>query len=145
MVVEQFAGKLGQALDVGAVDRFHQRLAAGEVPVEGARADPGPPDDLIQRLRLPVILVARAGVGTLNHTALSHEALSRRGLEVAAVVLNRTAAEDDPTVASNPRWVARMTGARVVGPAPFLPDPEARVGALCAVLDPLVDTSPVRR
>ena len=32
-----------------------------------------------------------------------------------------------------------------VDPAPFLPDSQARLGALCAVLDPLVDTSPVRR
>jgi dethiobiotin synthetase len=101
--------------------------------------------DLVQRLRLPVVLVARAGLGTLNHSALSFEALSRRGLEVAAIVLNRIAGEDDPTVASNPRWVSRMTGARVLGPSPFLSDPRARLGALCAMLDPLVDTSPVRR
>jgi dethiobiotin synthetase len=96
--------------------------------------------DLIERLRLPVVLVARAGLGTLNHSALSFRALSR--VEVAAIVLNRTSAQDDPSVESNPRWVAALTGARVLGPTPFLSGP---LGPLCAVLEPLVDTSPVRR
>src|SRR5262249_62039034 len=39
--------------------------------------------DLADRLRLPVVLVARAGLGTLNHCALSVEALERRGLPIA--------------------------------------------------------------
>lgn len=44
--------------------------------------------DLIAQLGLPVILVARSGLGTINHTLLSLEALRRRNLEVAGVVLN---------------------------------------------------------
>jgi dethiobiotin synthetase len=35
--------------------------------------------DLADRLALPVILVARASLGTVNHCALSAEALARRG------------------------------------------------------------------
>jgi dethiobiotin synthetase len=93
--------------------------------------------DLIERLRLPVVLVARAGLSTLNHSALSFEALSRRNVDVAAIVLNRIAAEDDPTVESNPRWVAALTGARVLGPTPFVSDPRARLDALAAFVDTL--------
>ena len=36
--------------------------------------------DLAERLGLPVVLVGRAGLGTLNHCALSAGALQRRGL-----------------------------------------------------------------
>ena len=41
--------------------------------------------DLVDRLGLPVLLVARSGLGTLNHTLLSLEALVRRRLGVVGV------------------------------------------------------------
>jgi dethiobiotin synthase len=44
--------------------------------------------DLIEDLNLPVVLVARSTLGTINHTLLSLEALRRRGLVVAGVVIN---------------------------------------------------------
>ncbi|KXV55293.1 dethiobiotin synthase [Acetobacter tropicalis] len=44
--------------------------------------------DLAAQWGLPVVLVARSGLGTLNHTLLSLEALRQRGIAVAGVVLN---------------------------------------------------------
>ncbi|MGB8275010.1 MAG: dethiobiotin synthase [Alphaproteobacteria bacterium] len=44
--------------------------------------------DLIARLGLPVVLVARSTLGTINHTLLSLEALRARGLALEGVVLN---------------------------------------------------------
>ncbi|MFY0683527.1 MAG: dethiobiotin synthase [Balneola sp.] len=44
--------------------------------------------DFISHLNLPVLLVARSSLGTLNHTLLSLEALRARGINVFAVVLN---------------------------------------------------------
>ncbi len=44
--------------------------------------------DLMKRLRLPVLVVARAGLGTLNHTFLTLGELHRAGLNVAGVILN---------------------------------------------------------
>ena len=44
--------------------------------------------DLMKRLRLPVLLVARTALGTINHTLLSIEQLRRSGLEVLGVVMN---------------------------------------------------------
>lgn len=43
--------------------------------------------DLMRRLRLPVLVAARSGLGTINHTLLTLEALRRRGLEVLGVVM----------------------------------------------------------
>jgi dethiobiotin synthetase len=42
--------------------------------------------DLALALRAPVVVVARAGLGTLNHTALSLEALARRGIPARVVI-----------------------------------------------------------
>ncbi len=44
--------------------------------------------DLMKHLGLPVLLVAKSGLGTINHTLLSLEQLKRRGLVVAGIVMN---------------------------------------------------------
>ena len=44
--------------------------------------------NLIERLRLSVLVVSRSGLGTINHTLLTIEALRNRGLEVIGIVLN---------------------------------------------------------
>jgi dethiobiotin synthase len=56
--------------------------------------------DLIAHLRLPVVVVARTTLGTINHTLLTLEALRGRDIEIAGIVLvgvpnadNRTAIE----------------------------------------------------
>jgi dethiobiotin synthase len=46
--------------------------------------------DLIAELALPVLLVGHSGLGTINHTLLSIEALRRRDIRVAGIVLNET-------------------------------------------------------
>ena len=92
--------------------------------------------DLAERLGLPVLLVARAGLGTLNHCALSAEALTRRDLELAAIVLNRVSSDDDPTVTSNARVLEELTGARILGPTPFVEDSADRSAAIARVLAP---------
>jgi dethiobiotin synthetase len=44
--------------------------------------------DVAAELHLPIILVARSTLGTINHTLLSIEAIRRRGLPLAGVVVN---------------------------------------------------------
>ncbi len=44
--------------------------------------------DLIAWLDLPVVLVARHYLGSINHTLLSIEALRRREIEIAALIFN---------------------------------------------------------
>lgn len=44
--------------------------------------------DLMVRLGLPVLVVARSGLGTINHTLLTLECLRRRALPVLGVVMN---------------------------------------------------------
>ncbi|GAB3037722.1 dethiobiotin synthase [Natronobiforma cellulositropha] len=74
--------------------------------------------DLVSELGCETILVARAGLGTLNHTALSVEALERRGVDVRAIVLNeyRGASRAERT---NPAELERMTGVTVATVPPL--------------------------
>ncbi|WP_341898099.1 dethiobiotin synthase [Synechococcus sp. UW140] len=44
--------------------------------------------DQVKAWNLPVVLVARSGLGTLNHTLLSIEALENRNIKVATLILN---------------------------------------------------------
>lgn len=44
--------------------------------------------EMLQRWGLPVVLVTRTGLGTLNHSLLSLEALERRRIHLLGVVLN---------------------------------------------------------
>ncbi|HZW90090.1 MAG TPA: dethiobiotin synthase [Myxococcaceae bacterium] len=97
--------------------------------------------DLIEALRLPVVLVGRAGLGTLNHTGLSLRLLEARRIPVRAVVLSRSSPAGDPSVEDNARWLSRRHGVPVLGPVPFIEDPARRRRAFRAVLKPLVEAS----
>jgi dethiobiotin synthetase len=90
--------------------------------------------DLAAALSLPVLVVARAGLGTVNHTALTVEALRRRGLAIAGVVLNRAGPDDDPSVPYNAGEIARLTGVAPAALLPFVADIEARRTALRSML-----------
>jgi dethiobiotin synthetase len=94
--------------------------------------------DLIETLGLPVVLVARAGLGTLNHTGLSLELLRARGIPVRAVVLSRASSAPDPSVEDNAAWLAERHRVRVLGPVPFIEDAARRRRAFRKALRPLL-------
>jgi dethiobiotin synthetase len=70
--------------------------------------------DQIVRWGLPVVLVARSGLGTLNHTLLSLEALHRRGIAVLGLVLN------GPPHPDNPRTLTELGEVPVLAELPRL-------------------------
>ncbi len=86
--------------------------------------------DLARGLRAPVLVVAGPQLGTLNHTALTLEALAHRGLELSGVVLGtwpaapglaeRCNLRDLETLAARPLLGALPEGAGALAPAEFL-------------------------
>lgn len=94
--------------------------------------------DLIEALHTPVLLVARAGLGTLNHTGLSLDALTRRGLSVRAVLLTKVIAARDPSEQDNAEWIRRRHGVPVLGPVPYVRSPARRQAAYRQALRPLL-------
>jgi len=95
--------------------------------------------DLIEATKLPVVLVARAGLGTLNHTGLSIEALKARGQKVLAVVLvHGVKGRADASQLDNARWISARHGVTVLGPVPYRSNARARRQAFRRVLAPLL-------
>ncbi len=72
--------------------------------------------DLATWLDYPLLVVARRGLGTLNHTLLTVEAALGRGVRVAGVVLNGSEPTTDPLAeATNAEELSRR-----LGPVPIL-------------------------
>jgi dethiobiotin synthetase len=121
------AARSGVKVDLEPMWRAWRRLrAAHEVMlVEGIGGIlcPITPDrlvvDLAQEFRLPVLIVARPNLGTINHTALTVEAARARGLAVAGIVLNRYHTDStDLAEFTNPDEIARITGVPILGLIP---------------------------
>jgi dethiobiotin synthetase len=81
--------------------------------------------DLAVALGLPLVVVARAGLGTVNHTLLTIEAARARGLEIAGIVLN---GKSDESTADNAALIEAGSGVRVLAQIPRLADPADAAG-----------------
>src|SRR5215207_3312924 len=64
--------------------------------------------DLARDLALPVVVAASPGLGTINHTLLTIQAVRSAGLEVAAVVLTPWPAEVSAMERSNLETIGRL-------------------------------------
>jgi dethiobiotin synthetase len=95
----------------------------------GGLLSPYAPDlsgaDLAAAAGLPVLLVARNALGTLNHTALALAEIRRRALPLVGVVLCETSPEATPDRPHNARLLEAMTGIRPLASLPFLAGPSA--------------------
>jgi dethiobiotin synthetase len=107
----------GRAIDFAELNAGVLRIAAhrSHVAIEGVggwRVPLGPHYEVrhwARDLGLPVVVVARAGLGTLNHTLLTCESIRATGLPCAGVVLNPGADQD-----AEGSTLARRTNAAVL-------------------------------
>lgn len=83
--------------------------------------------DLAATLGLPLIVVARDGLGTLNHTMLTVEAARARGLRVAAIVLNGAEPGTDPERARSNRLELEAAGLPIAAWVPHGQDAGASI------------------
>jgi dethiobiotin synthetase len=76
--------------------------------------------DLAAELSVPssFVIVARAGLGTLNHAGLTVEALRRRNLPIAGLVIGSWPAEPDLAEQCNLEDLPATTGVPVIGRIP---------------------------
>jgi dethiobiotin synthetase len=122
------ARRAGQApVTPAGIAAAARQLAAGHdlVLVEGAGgllvrfdADGGTLADVAAALDAPVLVVAEAGLGTLNHTALTVEALAHRGLSCPGVVIGSWPAEPDLAARCNLADLPAVTGVPLLGALP---------------------------
>ena len=103
----------GRSLDLEAAARWCQRPFEGRVLLEcvgGLLVPLAPRTHFLAwatDLKIPCVLVALGGLGTLNHTLLSAEALMLRGWRIEAVLLNPGADGTSPEVAEQNATVLR--------------------------------------
>ncbi|HEY0576378.1 MAG TPA: dethiobiotin synthase [Pseudonocardia sp.] len=74
--------------------------------------------DVAAALAAPVLVVATAGLGTLNHTALTTEALAARGLRSPGVVIGSWPAQPDLAAECNLADLPAVTGLPLLGRLP---------------------------
>lgn len=102
------------------LDSIRPPETSGKLVIEGAGGALVPLNDrdmmteLMVQLDLPVLVVARSGLGTINHTLLTLEALERRGVNVAGVIMN------GPPNPENREAIENFSGVAVVAELPAL-------------------------
>lgn len=137
----------GRSLDLTAIDAAHARLRERHdfLVVEGAGGLLVPLDtehcmaDLARRFGLPLLLVARAALGTINHTRLTLEAARARGLEIAGLVVCHADGVLSAADAANLAELRERERALWVGEIPPLA-PDAEPGPDALDLDAILRT-----
>jgi dethiobiotin synthetase len=131
----------GKKIDIEKIKNAYLRLESKYdfVIVEGAGGLLVPiredylMSDLASELGLSILIVARPGLGTLNHTTLTVESAKSRGLDVLGVVINRFPSRPGWAERTNPAQIVRMTGVPIAGVFPSDPSlsvEEGRIGKI---------------
>jgi dethiobiotin synthetase len=122
------ARREGETVDLNRARRAFEQLASRHdaVVVEGAGGllVPITEDvnmaDLAAELDLPVVVVARAALGTINHTLLTLCEAERRGLSVAGVVVSHADGPLSDADEANLAYLRERLGSLLLGEVPPL-------------------------
>lgn len=79
--------------------------------------------DFVKAADLPVIIIARPGLGTLNHTVLTVNACKNYGLRIAGIVVNSMPKKPTLIEKNNPDALSKLTNIPVLGVIPRLKVP----------------------
>ncbi|MBN3033381.1 MAG: dethiobiotin synthase [Candidatus Saganbacteria bacterium] len=69
--------------------------------------------DLIKAMKLPVIIVARAGLGTINHTMLTLGALIDQHINIAGIIMNGFTGKDKAEK-TNAEVIEKLSGVPIL-------------------------------
>lgn len=123
----------GVTIDFDVIKQAYRRIAGSSdlVLVEGAGGLLAPlfghrtGVDLIRLLQIPIIIVSRNALGTINHTLLTVEHARRSGLAVLGIILNHCSPSPDLSAETNPGIIKQLSGLPLLGVLPYLP-PDVR-------------------
>ncbi len=116
----------GETIDLSAVEKKidEKRKHHNPLIIEGAGGlmvpvtDDKMVVDIIKQTRATTIVAARAGLGTINHTLLTIEALRAREIEIAGVFFIDTGAQPlvpEKMVRENSEAIENISGVKVAG------------------------------
>ena len=127
--------RAGTKVDVARIRRTHKALLARHdvLLIEGAGGLMVPLKkgyynaDLVRDLKAEVIIVARLGLGTINHTLLTINQAAAYGLKVKGVLFSDiTGKTKGLAEKTNPAEIRRLSGVKVLGVIPYLKNFTAR-------------------
>ncbi len=76
--------------------------------------------DLIKKMKLPVIIVARPNLGTINHTLMTVNALKSKNIKVAGIIINYAKpVKKDISIKTNPKIIQELSGVKILGIMPY--------------------------
>ena len=103
--------------------------------------------DAAKMLDLPLLIVARPNLGTINHTLLTINQAKIAGLDIAGVVINRYPQDtDDIAIKTAPRLIEEYTDVSILGIIPDIADfDNVKPGALINVFVNSVDIEKIFR
>ncbi len=115
-------------VDLELADRVYNQLKAGHqiLFIEGAGGILVPITrnffyvDLMKRWDVRALVVARLGLGTINHTLLTCAYLKREGIPVVGVILNDNEGKKGLAAKTNPEVLARYLDVPLLGLFPHL-------------------------
>lgn len=119
----------GRELDIGIIkDKFNllsQKYSFIVVEGLGGILVPIKKDyfvlDLVKELQLPLLIVARPSLGTINHTLLTVNYALKEGINVAGIIINFNKPPDGTiSEQTSPDIIKRLSRAPVIGIFPYL-------------------------
>ncbi len=98
--------------------------------------------DLARWLNLPVLVVARPGLGTINHTVMTVKSVEQAGLPVVGIILNQYPEHPNLAARTNPEIIEAISGRPILAKVPVIADLDRAAGrtALIAALKPVLAT-----
>jgi dethiobiotin synthetase len=129
----QASAEVGVALTPGLLGAaLRQAASLGDfllVELAGGLLSPYARDltgaDLAALARLPLLLVARNALGTINHSALAVAEIRRRGLPLVGLILVHVSPTISPDQPQNAALIEAVTGERPLATLPFVPGADA--------------------
>ena len=114
-------------IDLETVDRIYEKLLKAHdiLIIEGAGGILVPIRnnffflDLVKRWDVPVLIVSRLGLGTINHTLLTYARCKREGIRVVGVILNNSEGRDDIAAKTNPSILQKYLDDPILGIFPY--------------------------
>lgn len=99
--------------------------------------------DLIKSLSVPIIIVARTGLGTINHTLMTVRCARSAGIEIIGIIFNHTDSKKDGIAEkTNPDVIKRLCNIPILGILPFINNlntEEVKTGSLCNIFSEKID------
>ena len=143
----------GVEIDIDEIISCYQELCNKHefMLVEGAGGLTTPITDeyqmheLVKALKLPLIIVARPGLGTINHTLLTAEFASQKSIPIVGVIINNYPVDDkkdDIVYRTNPKQIANFGNLKILGIVPHDPSinlENCEVGNIVNLIEEHVD------